>query len=292
MTDNSLPKIAFIGLGLMGAPMASNLLKAGYEMHLYSRSSGKAEQLIADGGFWHDTPAKAAAAAGVIITMVGLPSDVEDLYLASGGLLDVAPNGAVLIDMTTSTPSLAIRIAEAASARRLYALDAPVSGGVGGAQNAKLSIMVGGSAEVFAKMLSVFETMGTNIQHQGGPGAGQHTKMVNQTVIAGTILGVAEGLAYAKAAGLDRKKVMQSITTGAAGSVQLSVMGNLMLKGDYNPGFMITHFVKDMTIAMAEGTANGLDLVALKTALMQFGKLVDAGLEREGTQALAKAYNG
>lgn len=292
MTDNSLPKIAFIGLGLMGAPMASNLLKAGYEMHLYSRSRGKAEQLIADGGFWHDTPAKAAAAAGVIITMVGLPSDVEDLYLASGGLLDVAPNGAVLIDMTTSTPSLAIRIAEAASTRGLYALDAPVSGGVGGAQNAKLSIMVGGSAEVFAKMLPVFETMGTNIQHQGGPGAGQHTKMVNQTVIAGTILGVAEGLAYAKAAGLDREKVMQSITTGAAGSVQLSVMGNLMLKGDYNPGFMITHFVKDMTIAMAEGTANGLDLVTLKTALMQFGKLVDAGLEREGTQALAKAYNG
>ena len=292
MTDASLPKIAFIGLGLMGAPMASHLLKAGHEMHLYSRSRGKAEALIADGGIWHDTPAEAAAAADIIITMVGLPSDVEDLYFATGGLLDVAPKGAVLIDMTTSTPSLAIRIAETASTRGLHALDAPVSGGVGGAQNAKLSIMVGGSPEAFAKMLPVFELMGTNIQHQGGPGAGQHTKMVNQTVIAGTILGVAEGLAYAKAAGLDREKVMQSITTGAAGSVQLSVMGNLMLKADYNPGFMITHFVKDMTIAMAEGTANGLDLVALKTALKQFGKLVDAGLEREGTQALAKAYNG
>lgn len=292
MTDASLPKIAFIGLGLMGAPMASHLLKAGHEMHLYSRSRGNAGNLIAGSGIWHDTPAEAAEAADIVITMVGLPSDVEGLYLAPSGLLDAAKKGTLLIDMTTSSPSLAIRIAEVASTKGLWALDAPVSGGVGGAQLAKLSIMVGGSPEAYAKALPVFEKMGANIQHQGGPGAGQHTKMVNQTVIAGTILGVAEGLAYAKAAGLDREKVMESIATGAAGSVQLAVMGNLMLKGDYSPGFMITHFVKDMTIAMEEGSANGLDLVALKTALKQFGKLVDAGLEREGTQALAKAYIG
>ena len=150
--------------------------------------------------------------------------------------------------------------------------------------------MVGGDDAAFARALPIFEKMGTNIQHQGGPGAGQHTKMVNQTVIAGTILGVAEGLAYAKAAGLDREKVMASIATGAAGSVQLNVMGNLMLKGDWAPGFMITHFVKDMTLALEAGTLNGVDLVGLKTSLAQFTRLVEQGLEREGTQALAKAY--
>lgn len=288
---DSLPKIAFIGLGLMGAPMASHLLLAGHEMHLYSRSRSKAESLIAAGGIWYNTAAAAAAKADIVITMVGLPSDVEALYLSSGGLLDRAKPGAILIDMTTSSPELAIRIAEAAAVKGLSALDAPVSGGVGGAANAKLSIMVGGDGDAFARALPILEKMGTNVRHQGGPGAGQHTKMVNQTVIAGTILGVAEGLAYAKAAGLDCERVMQFIATGAAGSVQLNVMGNLMLKGDYNPGFMITHFVKDMTIALQAATANGLDLKGLKTALAQFTTLVDAGLEREGTQALAKVYD-
>jgi len=289
MTDTK-PVIAFIGLGLMGAPMAGHLQAAGHEMHLHSRSRGKAEGLSAAGGIWHDDPMAAAASADIVITMVGLPIDVETLYLAPGGLLDRAKPGALLIDMTTSSPALAVRVAEAAAAKGLTVLDAPVSGGVGGAANAKLSIMVGGTAEGFARALPVFEKMGTNIQHQGGPGAGQHTKMVNQTVIAGTILGVAEGLAYAKAAGLDCDRVMQSIATGAAGSVQLNIMGNLMLKGDFAPGFMITHFVKDMSLALAEGTERGLDLKALKVALAQFQTLVDAGLEREGTQALSKAY--
>lgn len=289
MTD-AKPVIAFIGLGLMGAPMAGHLQAAGYSLHLHSRSRGKAEGLVAAGGIWHDDPIEAASHADVVITMVGLPSDVESLYLAPGGLIERAKPGALLIDMTTSSPALAVRVAEAAALKGLVALDAPVSGGVGGAAAAKLSIMVGGTAEGFARALPVFEKMGTNIQHQGGPGAGQHTKMVNQTVIAGTILGVAEGLAYARAAGLDCDRVMQSISTGAAGSVQLNVMGNLMLKGDFAPGFMITHFIKDMSIAFEEGSARGLDLKALQVALAQFRALAEAGLEREGTQALAKAY--
>ena len=291
MTDDpARPSIAFIGLGIMGGAMAGHLQAAGHTLHLHSRTRAKAERLIAAGGVWHDDPGDAAAAADLVITMVGLPSDVEGLYLPPGGLVARARPGAVLIDMTTSTPSLAVRIAEAARARGLAALDAPVSGGPQGAQGAKLSIMVGGDAAAFELVLPVLQRMGTNIVRQGGPGAGQHCKMSNQVVIAGTIMGVAEGLAYARRAGLDPALVLQSIGTGAAGSFQLTANGAAMLKGDFAPGFMIEHFVKDMTIALAEAEANGLDLVGLKTALAQYRRLLADGLGREGTQALAKAY--
>ncbi|HET9018088.1 MAG TPA: NAD(P)-dependent oxidoreductase, partial [Acetobacteraceae bacterium] len=200
--------------------------------------------------------------------------------------------GSVLIDMTTSTPSLAIHIAQAAvaAARGIAALDAPVSGGPQGAQSAKLSIMVGGDEAAFERVLPVFQRMGTNIHLQGGPGAGQHCKMSNQVVIAGTILGVAEGLAYARRAGLDLSRVLQSIATGAAGSFQLTINGAAMLKGDFAPGFMIEHFVKDMAIALAESEANGLALPVLQTALDRYRKLMEAGEARSGTQAIAKAY--
>ncbi len=290
MTNATLPTVAFIGLGIMGGPMAGHLLAAGHPVHLHSRTKAKCAGLIDAGGIWHDDPAEAAAQADIIITMVGLPSDVEALYLGKGGLLDRVRPGSVLIDMTTSTPSLAVRIAAKAAERGLTALDAPVSGGAAGAQGAKLSIMVGGDEAVFEAVLPVLRALGTNIVRQGGPGAGQHTKMSNQIVIAGNMLGVAEGLAYAAAMGLDPSKVLQSIATGAAGSFLLSGLGPLMLKGDFAPGFMIQHFVKDMTIARDESQACGLDLKGLETALAQYTALVDAGLALEGTQALAKAY--
>lgn len=290
MTTSDKPTLAFIGLGIMGGPMAGHLLAAGYTVHLHSRTKAKALQLIGAGGIWHDEPAVAAALADIVITMVGLPSDVEQLYLGEDGLLQRMRPASVLIDMTTSSPALAVRIAAEAASRGLHALDAPVSGGPAGAKNAKLSIMVGGGDVSFAIALPVLQVMGTNIVLQGGPGAGQHTKMSNQIVIAGNMLGVAEGLAYAATAGLDPAKVLQSIGTGAAASFLLTALGPLMLKGDYAPGFMIQHFVKDMTIARNESEARGMNLKGLKIALTQYTVLVDAGLSQEGTQALAKAY--
>jgi 3-hydroxyisobutyrate dehydrogenase len=290
MTLETLPTIAFIGLGIMGGPMAGHLLAAGHTVHLHSRTRAKAAAQIEAGGIWHDDPSEAASLADIIITMVGLPSDVEELYLAPGGLLDRARPNAVLIDMTTSTPSLAVRIAAEAEARGLRALDAPVSGGPAGAQTARLSIMVGGNADAFDAVLPVLQRMGTNIVRQGGPGAGQHTKMSNQIVIAGNMLGAAEGLAYATAAGLDPERVLQSIGTGAAASFLLNALGPRMLKGDFAPGFMIQHFVKDMTIARDESMTRGLDLKGLKTALEQYLTLVEKHLESEGTQALIKVY--
>jgi len=290
MTPETLPTIAFIGLGIMGGPMAGHLLAAGYTVHLHSRTRAKAAAQIEAGGIWHDDPSEAASLADIIITMVGLPSDVEGLYLAPGGLLDRARPNAVLIDMTTSTPSLAVRIAAEAEARGLRALDAPVSGGPAGAQTARLSIMVGGNADAFDAVLPVLQRMGTNIVRQGGPGAGQHTKMSNQIVIAGNMLGAAEGLAYATAAGLDPERVLQSIGTGAAASFLLNALGPRMLKGDFAPGFMIQHFVKDMTIARDESMTRGLDLKGLKVALEQYLMLVEKHLESEGTQALIKVY--
>jgi 3-hydroxyisobutyrate dehydrogenase len=290
MTLETLPTIAFIGLGIMGGPMAGHLLAAGHTVHLHSRTRAKAAAQIEAGGIWHDDPSEAASLADIIITMVGLPSDVEELYLAPGGLLDRARPNALLIDMTTSTPSLAVRIAAEAEARGLGALDAPVSGGPAGAQTARLSIMVGGNADAFDAVLPVLQRMGTNIVRQGGPGAGQHTKMSNQIVIAGNMLGAAEGLAYATAAGLDPERVLQSIGTGAAASFLLNALGPRMLKGDFAPGFMIQHFVKDMTIARDESMTRGLDLKGLKTALEQYLTLVEKHLESEGTQALIKVY--
>lgn len=290
MTSGTLPTIAFIGLGIMGGPMAGHLLAAGHVVHLHSRTKAKAAAQIAAGGIWHDDPGAAAAQADIVITMVGLPSDVEALYLAPDGLLDRVRGHAILIDMTTSTPALAVRIAHEAATRGLSALDAPVSGGPAGAQGARLSIMVGGDEAAFETVLPVLRRMGPNIVRQGGPGAGQHTKMSNQIVIAGNMLGAAEGLAYAAAAGLDPERVLQSIGAGAAGSFLLNALGPLMLKGDFAPGFMIRHFVKDMTIAHDESQAHGLDLMGLRIALAQYRRLLDKGLGSEGTQALIGLY--
>lgn len=282
--------IAFLGTGIMGAPMATNLMAKGFSLRVYNRSAAKTKPLVDKGAIACMTPGETVAGADIVITMLGLPADVEDVYLGPGGVIETAKSGAVLIDMTTSSPALARRIATAASSKGLSALDAPVSGGEVGAIGAKLSIMVGGDAASFAKARPVFEAMGTNINHLGAAGCGQHCKMVNQIVIAGTMLGVCEGIAYAKNSGLDTAQVLGAIGTGAAGGFLLNGLGPKMVAGDYAPGFMIEHFVKDMTIASAESESMGLALNALQLALGKYTQLLEQGGGRDGTQALIRTY--
>jgi len=289
-TDTKTP-VAFIGLGMMGAHMAGHILDAGHPLHVYNRTRARAEPLIARGAAWHDDAGAAASQGKIVITMVGLPRDVEEIYLGKGGILARAAPGAILIDMTTSSPSLAVRIASAATAKGLRALDAPVSGGDIGARDAKLSIMVGGEASDFDAALPVLRLMGANIRRQGGPGAGQHTKLSNQIVIAGTMLGVSEGLAYASRVGLDPRAVLGSIGTGAAGSFLLNNLGPKMVDRDFAAGFFVEHLIKDLTIASEEAGAAGLDLKGLQTALKQYGVIAERGGLRDGTQALIRAYD-
>lgn len=273
----------------MGASMAGHLLAAGYPVNVYNRSKEKTNALVEKGAQWCDTVGDLAASSHVIITMVGYPSDVEEIYFGAGKILDKAKN-AYLIDMTTSSPSLAARIAQEAEKRGCNSLDAPVSGGDVGARNAKLSIMVGGKQADFDAVLPILKMMGTNIVLQGGPGAGQHTKMCNQIVVAGTIMGVSEGLAYAKQAGLDANKVMESIGGGAASGFQLLNSGAKMIAGDFAPGFYVEHFLKDLGIALDEADKNKLDMPALSLAKRLYSELVAKGCGRNGTQVLYTKY--
>lgn len=285
------PRVGFIGLGNMGRSMAGHILKAGYPLHVYNRSRDKANELLAQGALWCATPGEVAAASDVVITIVGYPKDVEQVYLGENGIVAHAKN-ALLIDMTTSSPELAERIAEAARSKGCRSLDAPVSGGDVGARDAKLSIMVGGQQAAFDEALPILQLMGTSIVLQGGPGAGQHTKMCNQIVIASTIMGVCEGLAYGKAAGLDMATVLKSIGGGAASGFQLNVMGGKIINGDFAPGFYIEHFIKDLGIALAEAQRMRLDLPALTLARKLYEELAQQGHGRLGTQALIKHYGG
>ena len=284
-------QIGFIGLGIMGHSMAEHILAAGFGLHVYNRTKSKAEDLMGRGAVWHDTPGEVAANCDVVITMVGYPTDVDDIYLGQGGILDNAKAGTYVIDMTTSEPSLAERIFEAAREKGIHSLDAPVSGGDVGAREARLSIMVGGDKKDFDAVLPVFEVMGENIRYQGAAGAGQHTKMCNQIVVAGNMLAVAEGLTYAKRSGLDPEEVLKSIGTGAASSFLLNGLGPKMIAGDFAPGFFVHHFIKDMAIALKEAEAMGFELPALKTAKGLYDKVADAGAREDGTQALIKAYD-
>jgi len=273
----------------MGSSMAEHLLAAGYSVNVYNRSKDKTNALVEKGAQWCNTVGDLAAASNVIITMVGYPSDVEEIYFGDGMILDRAKN-AYLIDMTTSSPSLAIRIAQEAEKKGCHALDAPVSGGDIGARNAKLSIMVGGNQSDFDVVLPILKTMGTNIVLQGGPGAGQHTKMCNQIIVAGTIMGVSEGLAYAKLAGLDPNSVMESIGGGAASSFQLLNAGAKMIAGNFAPGFYVEHFLKDLGIALDEASKNKLEVPALALAKRLYDELVANGCARNGTQVLYTKY--
>lgn len=290
MTDSkNKPRVGFIGLGNMGQSMAGHILTAGYPLRVYNRSRDKADALLARGAVWCDSPGELAANADVVITIVGYPHDVEQVYLGDNGIVARA-RGALLIDMTTSSPELAQRIAKAAAERGCSALDAPVSGGDIGARDAKLAIMVGGAEAAFEAALPILQLLGPNIVLQGGPGAGQHTKMCNQIVIAATIMGVCEGLAYGKAAGLDLPTVLKSIGGGAASGFQLTVMGQKIINGDFAPGFYIEHFIKDLGIALAEAGRMQLDLPALALARRLYEELAQQGHGRLGTQALFKHY--
>lgn len=288
--SNGRKKVGFIGLGIMGRSMAGHILDGGHELNVYNRTRSKADELVARGAIWHDTAGDVAAASDVVITIVGYPKDVEETYLGAGGLVERARAGTILIDMTTSSPTLAGEIAGRAAEKGVAVLDAPVSGGDVGARNAKLSIMVGGTEEAFAAALPLFQLMGENIVRQGGPGAGQHTKMCNQIAIAATMLAVSESLAYAKASGLDAKQVLSSIGTGAASSFLLNNLGPKMLNDDYAPGFYVHHFIKDMSIAIAEAERMKLDLPALALAKRLYEKLAADGFGEEGTQAIFRVY--
>lgn len=283
--------IGFIGTGVMGKSMAGNLLKAGYRVLVYNRTKSKTDDLIKQGAVWKDTVPELASEANVIITMVGYPKDVEEIYLGENGIINNATPGAYLIDMTTSSPMLAKKIYKEAKYKGLYALDAPVSGGDVGAREARLSIMVGGDLEVFEALRPIFETMGKNIVLQGKAGAGQYTKMCNQISIASGMIGVSEAMAYAKKAGLDPSTVLKSIESGAAGSWSLSNLAPRMIKDDFAPGFYVKHFIKDMRIALESAKEMGLEVPGLELALSLYEKLAAEGQENSGTQVLFKLYD-
>ena len=282
--------IAFIGTGVMGRSMAGHLLKTGHALHVFNRTKARAQPLLDTGAHWHATAGDAAAAADFVITIVGYPSDVEETYFGPQGILARARRGAVLIDMTTSSPLLARRIAEAAAAKGLSALDAPVSGGDVGAKEARLVIMVGGDAAAFARAKPLFEVMGKNIVLQGGPGAGQHCKMANQISIASIMMSWCEALTYAQQAGLDPARVIESIGAGAAASWSLNNLAPRALRGDFAPGFYVKHFLKDMRIALESAAEMKLDLPGLTQAKKLYDEVARRGWEENGTQVLLKLY--
>lgn len=286
--DNAV--IGFIGIGVMGKSMATNLLKAGYPVIVYTRTKEKAKSLLEEGAEWADTSKEVAQKANVIITIVGYPTDVREVYLGENGVIPNGNKDTYLIDMTTSTPSLAAEIYEEAKKKGMHALDAPVSGGDIGARDGKLSIMVGGDEEDFEKVLPIFNILGTNIVYQGKAGSGQHTKMCNQIVIASGMIGVSEAMAYAVKSGLDPETVLKSISSGAAGSWSLSNLAPKMIEGNFEPGFYIKHIIKDMSIALEEAENMGMEAPGLALALSMYKELAERGEENSGTQALYKYW--
>ena len=282
-------KIGFIGLGVMGGAMAEHLLEAGFELTVYNRTKKKAETLLSKGAKWADTPAAAAKNSDVVITMVGYPEDVEEVYLGKDGILE-AKTGGYVIDMTTSSSKLAKKIYDAAAKKGIASVDAPVSGGDIGARNATLVIMAGGDEKAFHALAPIFNALGKTVRYFGAAGSGQYTKMANQIAIAAGMLGVAESLSYAKKAGLNPEAVLETISGGAAGSWSLSNLGPRMLKGDTAPGFYIKHFIKDMRIAIESAEEMHLELPGLKLAKRLYDELSARGMEDCGTQTIYQWY--
>jgi 3-hydroxyisobutyrate dehydrogenase len=282
-------RIGWIGLGVMGASMCGHLMKKGFQATVHNRTRSKAAALIDQGAQWADTPRKVAENSDVVFSIVGYPHDVREVIRGGQGVLAGARSGTILVDMTTSDPSLAAEIAQAAAAQGVYAVDAPVSGGDIGAREARLSIMIGGDQQAVEALQPCWETMGKTIVHQGGPGAGQHTKMVNQTLIASNMIGVCEALLYAHRAGLDLNTVMQSVSSGAAGSWSLSNLGPRIIQNNFDPGFFVEHFIKDMGIALQEANRMGLALPGLALAKQLYVALQAQGHGRDGTHALQLA---
>ncbi len=288
-------RVGWVGIGVMGKSMCGQLLKAGYPVSLTTRTRGKASELLAAGAGWCATPKEVAQRSDLVFTMVGFPSEVEEVYFGADGILAGARAGSLVCDMSTSDPSIAIRIHEAARERSAASLDAPVSGGDVGAREARLAIMVGGEKEAFDRALPLFQKMGETIALMGGPGAGQHTKMANQIAITGTMIGTIESLLYAKTAGLGMEPVIDIIGKGAAASWSLNNLGRRVAKGDFAPGFYIKHFVKDMGIALQEARRMKLSLPGLALVNQFYISAQALGLENLGTQGLYKvlaAMNG
>lgn len=283
-------EIGFIGIGVMGHAIVSHLQNAGHTLHVYNRTKAKADDLVARGAIWQETPQKVAAASEIIFTMVGYPTDVEEVYYGPVGIFQSDVSGKTLVDLTTSTPSLAEKIATTAKEKGAVSLDAPVSGGDLGAKNATLTIMVGGEEETFNQLRPLFEIIGKRYTLHGGPGKGQHTKMANQIMIAGTMTGMTEMLVYSKAAGLNQPKVIETLAGGSASNWSMENYGPRILKADYSPGFFVKHFIKDLKIALDEAEKMELDLPATRLAKELYEKLADKGFENEGTQALIKLW--
>jgi len=286
MSDLSSFRIAWIGTGVMGASMCGHLLAQGAHVTVFNRTRSKAQPLLNAGASWAESPRGAAERSEVVFTMVGFPADVREVYFSAEGVVAGAPAGSVVVDMTTTEPSLAIEIASAAAARDVSALDAPVSGGDVGARNATLAIMAGGSAGAFDRVRPLLEAMGKTIIHEGGPGSGQHTKMCNQIVIAGTMIGVCESLLYGARAGLDLNTMLQSIRGGAAGCWALDNLAPRVLNGNFDPGFMVEHFIKDMGIALDEAARMNLALPGLALVRQLYVAASAQGHARSGTHAL------
>ena len=286
----SQERVGWIGTGVMGRSMCGHVIKGGYQAAVYNRTKDKAKDLLAAGAQWCDSPAEVARRSDIVFSIVGYPADVEQVILGPDGALAGAREGSVVVDMTTSEPALAQRIAEEARRRKVAALDAPVSGGDVGARNAKLAIMVGGEKETFERVTPLFRLMGENIAFFGPPGAGQHTKMVNQIHIATTMIGVVECLLYAHRAGLDMLQVIEVIGKGAAGSWSLNNYGPRIAAGNFDPGFFIKHFVKDMDIALKEARRMKLALPGLALAHQFYVAAMAQGQENLGTHSLWKVF--
>ena len=285
-------RIGWIGTGVMGASMCGHLVAKGFQATLFTRSRDKAESLLEKGASWADSPRAVAEKSVVIFSIVGFPSDVRAVMLGEEGALAGSTEGNILVDMTTSEPSLAVEIYEAAREKGVHSVDAPVSGGDVGATNGTLSIMIGGDQEVVEALEPCWDAMGQTIVYQGAAGAGQHTKMVNQTLIATNMIGVCEALLYAHQAGLDLPTVMQSVGSGAAGSWSLNNLGPRIIDGNFDPGFFVEHFIKDMGIALDEANKMGLSLPGLALAKQLYLALQAQGHGRDGTHALQLALAG
>jgi 3-hydroxyisobutyrate dehydrogenase len=282
-------RLGWIGTGVMGQSMCGHLIAKGFAATVYNRTKAKAQGLLDKGARWADTPRKVAEQSDVVFAIVGFPKDVREVFLGSDGALAGSKSGTILVDMTTSEPSLAVEISQAAKAKGVHAVDAPVSGGDVGAKEARLSIMIGGDRDVVEALQPCWETMGKTIIHQGPAGAGQHTKMVNQTLIATNMIGVCEALLYAYKAGLDLPTVLQSVAPGAAGSWSLSNLGPRIIANNFDPGFFVEHFIKDMGIALSEASRMGLSLPGLALSHQLYLALKSQGHGRDGTHALELA---
>jgi len=284
-------RIGWIGLGVMGRSMCGHLIDSGFTATVYTRTRTTADSLLTKGAQWADNPKAVAEQSDVVFCIVGFPQDVREVILGEEGALAGSKSGNVLVDMTTSEPSLAVEIYESGNTRGVSSIDAPVSGGDVGAQEARLSIMIGGDQDVVEDLRPCWDAMGQTIVHQGGPGAGQHAKMVNQTLIATGMIGVCEGLLYAYKSGLDLERVMESVESGAAGSWSLSNYGPRMIANNFDPGFFVEHFIKDMGIALAEANRMNLALPGLALAHQLYTALKAQGGGRNGTHALQLALS-